>query len=82
MSYLANQKVLNRTPQYNDARTYIKTGDLDGIVHSSTLVELDYKSYTIAILTDEWNQTTNDKYNALKKIHEEVHNIVINHERN
>lgn len=73
---LRNQQVLNRTPDYANATAYVKTGDLDDIVNSTTLVASDEHAYVISVLSEDWDVSLWEKYTAIKQLHEEVHDVI------
>ena len=76
LSYLADQKITNRTPEYGDATLYLKTGDLSSVIHSAGLVESSDLSYTIAVLTDDWDVDLHSKYSAISEIHVQIHEAI------
>lgn len=78
---LANQRVLNRTPDYGNATMYLKTGDIKNAVHSSALIEAPNITYAISIFTDNWNESLLSKYSAISDIHEAIHKAITQDER-
>lgn len=76
LGYLAGQKILNRTPEYKDAKLYLKTGDLDNTINSSALIEMPSGSYTISVLTDDWDIPYFRKYSAIEDIHVRIHEVI------
>lgn len=81
LSHLSNQKILNRTPAYSDAKLYLKTGDLDNVVNSSALIESSSSIYTISVLTDNWDIGYLSKYSAIEDIHRSIHEVITQNER-
>lgn len=77
LSSLAAQQITNRTPSYDDATLYLKTGDLEGAIHSSAIVETDNVTYTVSVLTDNWNDSDSNRYSVIEGIYKSVHSIII-----
>ncbi len=76
LDQLANQQITNRTPEYEDTKLYLKTGNLGGAVHSAALVETPTVSYTISVLTSDWSESLLSKYSAISDIHESTHKAI------
>ena len=72
---------MDRMPAYEGATVYSKTGDLEGVVHSTAIIELSESVYTISILTDNWSDGILSKYSAIEDIHGEVYKVITQNER-
>ena len=81
LQHLSNQEIMDRMPAYEGATVYSKTGDLEGVVHSTAIIELSESVYTISILTDNWSDGILSKYSAIEDIHGEVYKVITQNER-
>ncbi len=76
LNMLKNQQINNRTPSYNNATIYHKTGDVFGIVNSSAIVESENTIYTISVLSDNWSLPLLKKYSELTNFHRQIDNAI------
>ena len=76
LSALENQTILDRTPNYDNATLYLKTGDIKNVVNSSAIIEGDKRVYSINLLTDDWDILYTDKYQQIDALHRSIHEIL------